>query len=72
MTVILVPEVVLVEMSNINKKLNIQPVLRGEDGGTGDRWIASLDFDNSPAYDGSGHTIEEALVSLVLQMAEAL
>ena len=53
-------------------RLSILPVLRGEDGGTGDRWIACLDFGFSPAYDGSGATIEEALAALVLQMAEAV
>jgi len=54
--------------------LSIEPVFRHEDGGTGDRWCASLTLikGTSADYDGSGATIEEALAALILQMAEAL
>lgn len=51
--------------------LRIQPVLPGEDGGTGHRWIAMLDLGGHPAFDGSGETVELALTALILQFADA-
>lgn len=36
------------------------------------RWMAALDINGSPAYDGVGETVELALARLIQQMAEAL
>lgn len=50
----------------------IVPIAPEDDGGTGQRWMAEVNIGGSPAYDGGGATIEEALAALVSQMAQAI
>lgn len=53
-------------------QIRVHPVAEHEDGGTGHRWIVSVDFDGVPAYDSSAFTIESALAECVRVLAEAL
>jgi len=48
-------------------RLTIEPIQPNDGGRPGDHWLAALDINGSPAYDGTGPTIEAALAALILQ-----
>lgn len=59
-------------MSGRGIKIRIAPVAEREDGNTGHRWMVTVNFDGTPAYDASAVTIESALAECVRALAEAL
>lgn len=47
-------------------------ILPGTDGGTGDRWLATVNVGGEPAYDASGRTMEQALALLCYTLTEQI